>query len=90
MIVTGFKELTEEEDASPDADAIYAQTYVFNEVIVECTAQEINSIVEFLEESRAEYEGISEYGHKHLRDWDDAWKRGESDLIVAFNLDRLH
>ena len=56
------------------------------EVSLQCTLEELDDIIAFLTKSREEHAKVIEETsmcHSHFRDWNSAWKQGDSDLIVV-------
>ena len=58
------------------------------EVSLQCTIEELESIIDFLIETKKEHESVrgrTDICHSHLRDWDKLWKKDDPDFIVVTN-----
>lgn len=54
------------------------------EVSLDCSREELDQIIEFLQQVCQEAEGVKldSLSHWHLRDWSDSWTEKHSDLII--------
>ncbi len=55
-----------------------------SQVTLSCTKEDLDRIIEFLNDVRAdiEKENIDEGDHWHYRDYNDSWTEEEADLII--------
>jgi hypothetical protein len=56
---------------------------VLREVTLALTVDELDSVIFFLEATRAKWGKESPQSHWHFRDWSSSWKPSEPDLIIA-------
>jgi hypothetical protein len=59
------------------------------EVSFLCDIEEIEKIMKFLQEVKAQHSAVinkTDLCHSHFRDWDVSWKEGSVDIIIASSI----
>ncbi len=62
------------------------QLLKLSESCLECSLEELDKVIEFLQQVREEHGKIADktaQPHSHYRDWDKAWTSESSDLIIS-------
>ena len=57
------------------------------EVSLDCSREELDQLIEFLQSVREEAEGVQldSLSHWHFRDWNPAWTKRHSDFIILLS-----
>ena len=57
------------------------------EVGLDCSREELDQLIEFLQSVREEAEGVQldSLSHWHFRDWNPAWTKRHSDFIILLS-----
>ena len=57
------------------------------EVSLDCSREELDQLIEFLQDVRAEAAGekLDSLSHWHFRDWNPAWTKQHSDFIILLS-----
>ena len=57
------------------------------EVSLDCSREELDQLIEFLQSVREEAEGVKldSLSHWHFRDWSDSWTKNHSDFIILLS-----
>lgn len=70
----------------PNANEEHDCFHRFNDMVLKLSAEELDKLIQFLEESRSFYEGVECYGHDRLQDWDKDWSEKEVDIVINYNV----
>ena len=65
-----------------DSEGQLPQT--LREVSLDCSREELDQLIAFLQEVRQESEGmkLDSLSHWHFRDWNESWTEKHSDFII--------
>ena len=62
------------------------------EVSLQCSIEELDKFIDFLHNVKKEHSTIVnkvEFCHSHFRDWDVTWKKGEADIIIVTEFEKI-
>ncbi len=68
-----------------DSEGQLPQT--LREVSLDCSREELDQLIEFLQQVREESEGVKldSLSHWHFRDWSESWTKKHSDFIILLS-----
>lgn len=57
------------------------------EVSLDCSREELDQLIEFLQQVRREAEGVKldSLSHWHFQDWSESWTKAHSDFIILLS-----